>query len=335
MNKVREINIETDDLEYGHALARSLGMHYKGMCVKLSNCNQELERQADAGDYFTVNGKQICKYMNVHAIAGEIERAISGLDGDNGHSLFARTQILQETLSIGIVGMRGGCGVSSIAEGLARTFTLFHGRRVLLVTFSNFGPEYFESKTGSELKPIDRLMYESEVLSDTDFEERISSYVMPDEYGVWQLGLRKGYNPLNLENAESTSKLIEDLIAKLNINLTIFDFGSASSMGQNQMRLLSKMDMSFAVLDRPDDRERAADFSKIVSAVSGIGDLEFEFNALILNDCTGGHENAAGEAFHFLGYSPESFGQRLDLGLEFGIGLEKIAANCEKYQTIP
>lgn len=330
MNKVREINIETDDLEYGQALARSLGMHYKGLLVKVSNCNQELERQADAGDYFTVKGKQIYKYMNVHAIAGEIERAISGLDGDNGHSLFARTQILQETLSIGIVGMRGGCGVSSIAEGLARTFTLFHGRRVLLVTFSNFGPEYFESKTGSELKPIDRLMYESEVLSDTDFEERISSYVMPDEYGVWQLGIRKGYNPLKVENAEYTEKLIKKLMAKLNINLTIFDFGSASSMGQNQMRFLSKMDMPFAVLGRPDDRERADGFAKIVSNISG----GFEFKSLILNDFAGGHECAPGEAFHFLGYSPESFGHELDLGLEFGIGLEKIAANCEKCQTI-
>ena len=323
MNAVREINIETDDLEYGHALARSLGMHYKGLLVKVSE-------GADAGDYFTVNGKQIYKYMNVHAIAGEIERAISGLDGDNGHSLFARTQILQETLSIGIVGMRGGSGVSSIAEGLARTFTLFHGRRVLLVTFSNFGPEYFESKTGSELKPIDRLMYESEVMSDTDFEERISSYVMPDEYGVWQLGIRKGYNPLNVENAEYTEKLIEKLIAKLNINLTIFDFGPASPMGQNQMRVLSKMDMAFAVLGRPDDRERADGFAKIVSNISG----GFEFKSLILNDFAGGHECALGEAFHFLGYSPESFGQKLDLGLEFGIGLEKIAANCEKCQTI-
>ena len=341
MNKVREINIETDDLEYGRALARSIGVHYKGIRANVTGSEEP-------GDYLCVNGKRIYKYMSVHAIVQEIEAELP-----------ERAQLLQEKLSIGIVGMRGGCGVSSIAEGLARTFTLFHGRRVLLVTFSNFGPEYFSAT----LKPIDRLMYESEVLNDAEFEERIPGYVMPDEYGVWQLGLRKGYNPLSVENAAKINKLIEKLIAKLNINLTIFDFGAASAMGPEQMKLLSKTDISFAVLGSPKDSERVEKFTKIINIISGNGGKEnaggFEFRGLILNDFAGGREGSAdqtlasvdsgvaGDEFLFLGYSPESFrrsagdaqsgaagGPELDLGLEFGIGLEKIAANCEKCQTI-
>ncbi len=374
MKKAREINIETDDLEYGRALARSLGIHYKGISVNVVAGGPGGEAVgapssiADRApeDYILVSGRRIYKYMNVHAIAAEIEAAMSeaggteagahGLNGPHGESaadpVLSKAALLQERLTIGIVGMRGGCGVSSIAEGLARTFTLFHGRRVLLLTFSNFGPEY-----SSFIRPIDRLMYESEFLTDTDFEEQIHSYIMPDEYGVWQIGLRKGYNPLCVENAESAAKFIEKLTARLNIDLTIFDFGSAASMGTEKMRVLSKMDIAFAVLGRPEDRERAEEFARIVDNVSGGpgsaagfgSEPGFKFTNPVLNDSlnilseSGQADNRARDLsgtteagdILFLGYSPESFKRaELDLGLEFGIGLEKIATNCEKYQTI-
>lgn len=360
MKKAREINIETDDLEYGRALARSLGIHYKGISVNVVAGGPGGEAVgapssiADRApeDYILVNGRKIYKYMNVHAIAAEIEAAMSEAGGTAADHVLSKAALLQERLTIGIVGMRGGCGVSSIAEGLARTFTLFHGRRVLLLTFSNFGPEY-----SSFIRPIDRLMYESEFLTDTDFEEQIHSYIMPDEYGVWQIGLRKGYNPLCVENAESAAKFIEKLTTKLNIDLTIFDFGSAASMGTEKMRVLSKMDIAFAVLGRPEDRERAEEFARIVDNVSGgpgsaagFGSEQgFKFTNPVLNDSlnilseSGQAGNRARDLsgtteagdILFLGYSPESFKRaELDLGLEFGIGLEKIATNCEKYQTI-
>ena len=130
------------------------------------------------------------------------------------------------------------------------------------------------------------------------------------------------------------------------------------------MKLLSKTDISFAVLGSPKDSERAEELTKIINIISGNGGKEnaggFEFRALLLNDFAGGREGLAdqtlssvnsggvGDEFLFLGYSPESFRRsagdahsgapgapELDLGLEFGIGLEKIAVNCEKYQTIP
>lgn len=315
------IEITTDDAEYGKALAESLAVHYMGISAETVITDEKL------GDYFIVAGKRISKYISVYEAAAEIEAAL----GINP----VQRSLLKDRLVIGLAGMRGGCGVSSIAEGLGRTLALFHGKRVLSLCLGNFGSDF----CGIGDARLGRLLYESRALDDEAFGERSVQCVSPDPYGVWHLGVKNGYNPLAFENTEFVSEFIEKLIAKLNLNLTILDLGSASDMGPEKMKLLDKTDFVFAVMCSREDMKRASDFENTVRLISG--NEGFSFTGLIINHVGNredifGTENGAAcdfsddEGIH-IEFSPESFksaesGMELDISLEFGLCLEKLAS---------
>jgi hypothetical protein len=315
------IEIITDDAGYGKALAGSLAVHYMGISVNTVITDEEL------GDYFIAGGKRICKYISVHEAAAEIKTAL----GINA----VQRSLLKDRLVIGLVGLHGGCGVSSIAEGLGRTLALFHGKRVLSLCLGNFGSDF----CGIGDARLGRLLYESRALDDEAFEERSVQCVSPDPYGVWHLGVKNGYNPLAFENTEFVSEFIEKLMAKLNLNLTILDLGSASDMGPEKMKLLDKTDFTFAVMCSREDMKRASDFENTVRLISG--NEGFSITGLIVNhmgnreDIFGTETGAAcdfsdDEGIH-IEFSPDSFkrsesGVELDISLEFGLCLEKLAS---------
>lgn len=304
----RRIEITTDDAGYGKAIAESLAVHYMGISVETVITDEEL------GDYFIAGGKRICKYISVHEAAAEIEAAL----GINA----VQRSLLKDRLVIGLMGLSGGCGVSSIAEGLCRTLAVFHGKRVLSLCFGNFGSDF----CGAGDAQLGRLLYESGALDDEAFGGRAGACVSPDAYGVWHLGVKNGYNPLGLENADALSEFIEKLMAKLNLNLTILDLGSASDMGPEKMKLLGKTDFAFAVSGSMEDAKRASAFEKIVGMLSG--NEGFAFSDLIINNARGVLSECEGLCIE---YSPESFkrtagGMELDISLEFGLCIEKLAA---------
>lgn len=322
MGKItREIEITTDDPIYGEALGISLAMHFNGITVKIRQNDSDFDN-----DYFSVAGKRIYKYMSIYAIASEIEAAIG--------ELFKRNKILQDRIIIGIVGMRGGCGTSSIAEGLARTFSLFHGREVLEISTGNFGYEFSRQ---SRLLPLGSLIYREDILESEKVSNQISQYAARDEYGVWHVAIDNCQNPFNVENAEYMSSFIEKLSGRLNNNLTILDLGSAADMNLEKMKILSKTDRAFAIISAECDIERVKCFENIVSRVSG--DYNgFSFEKVIVNHLNPNtykieEDHGISEDENVvLEYSPESFlsdenGAKIDLSFGFGISIEKLANN--------
>ncbi len=213
----------------------------------------------EEGDYLKAGEKKIYKYQK----AGKVFSAMADAFGLGME--YKESAIKHGCLRFAVMGIDGGSGVSTFVITLARILSIYHEKKVLVINKSLFGYGMSESggKNCSSrilFEEYEAMKHEATKQEATKYEamkqeatkqETIEgkgrrekeipagkAAVIPagrdtdtpvfyrDEYGVFYLGSEKGINGASFENSSDSGTVINRLIAKLNPELTIWDFGN-------------------------------------------------------------------------------------------------------------
>ena len=113
-----------------------------------------------------------------------------------------------------VVGLEGGAGATSVAEGLAQEFALYYGKKVCHISFDSFGG-------GENLRKLLYYWKKGGVL-----HKIAPDYFIPDEnnvFGIFKGRSIQGINPLLMMDVNDAVQFIEDVKTKLDFDYIIVD----------------------------------------------------------------------------------------------------------------
>lgn len=127
---------------------------------------------------------------------------------------------------IAVVGDRGGAGVSSVAEGIAKELTVYHGKRVIILDFSPFSYKDASTECSNVKELICMLGKKAAEAYDRQnkFDENLQNYIAADTDGIGRFNYGNGTNYLSYNETDEVMMLFQYLLSACTADYIILDF---------------------------------------------------------------------------------------------------------------
>ncbi|QOX62925.1 hypothetical protein FRZ06_06010 [Anoxybacterium hadale] len=255
--------IAYNEREYGFALARAISGIHKGFDVTILSCNSVLENDsilfseqwdflltdcgldslfADRLQNQTIKKRsivltetipemiskqiskedsglwQVYKYAPVNEILNDLNFLFAYLTDKKIVNPYLKTSL------IGVLGVSGGVGSSSIAIGLARELSRYHDKKILYLSFEELPATEMYVTFGCGCRKISDFLYYLFEKQDDEICSHLEGFTTKDDFGVGFFCPSRGRNDLRSLTKDDLAYLIKYLTDSCSYDYILIDF---------------------------------------------------------------------------------------------------------------
>lgn len=269
-----QLFIVYNEREYGFALARAISGIHKGFDVTVLSCNSVLEKDSilfsgqwdfiltDCGldSLFaerlrnqTIRNRsviltetipemtskqiseetsglwQVYKYAPVNEIINDLNFLFAYLTDKKIVNPYLKTSI------IGVLGVSGGVGTSSVAMGLARELSRYHDKKILYLSFEELPATELYVTYGPGCRKISDFLYYLFEKKDDEICSHLEGFTITDHFGVGFFCPSRGRNDLRSLTKDDLAYFVRYLNDSCRYDYILIDFNHDISPETLQM----------------------------------------------------------------------------------------------------